>query len=81
MAEAEKTNSSTQTKPVETTPANDTYTTIKGCYMQVLGRDTFAASLQQQGNRVTGKLSFNNYEKDGSTGTVKGKMEDNILKL
>ena len=30
---------------------------------------------------VTGKLSFNNSEKDGSTGIVKGKMEDNILKL
>jgi len=54
---------------------------VAGCYMGVLGRDTFAASLQQNGNIITGTLSFDNYEKDGSKGTVKGELRDNVLKL
>lgn len=54
---------------------------IGGCYMRVLQRDTLAASLQQNGEIVTGKLTFDNYQKDGSTGTVKGKVQNNILKF
>ncbi len=60
---------------------SDTTNNIEGCYMQVLNRDTFTASLQQQGNLVTGSMSFDNYEKDASTGTVSGKLQDDILKL
>ena len=62
-------------------PADDAIVNITGCYMQVLKRDTFAANLQQQGNVVTGKLNFDNYEKDGSSGSVTGKLEADILKL
>ena len=65
----------------ELKPADDAITAIEGCYMQVLKRDTFTASLQQQGNTVTGRLSFDNYEKDGSTGTVSGKIQGDVLKL
>jgi hypothetical protein len=60
---------------------NDTTNNIEGCYLQILNRDTFTASLQQQGNLVTGRMSFNNYEKDASTGTVSGKLQDDVLKL
>lgn len=49
--------------------------------MQVLSRDTFVASLLQQGNNVVGKLNFNNYEKDKSSGPASGKLEGNIVKL
>ena len=72
---SENTNTS-ETKPADTPPAQ-----ITGCYMQVLSRDTFAASLQQQGNTITGKLSFDNFEKDGSTGPVNGRVENGIIKL
>lgn len=65
----------------EVKPADDAFADIAGCYMQVLKRDTFAANLQQQGNTVTGRLSFDNYEKDGSTGTVSGKLQGDVLKL
>lgn len=68
---------SSKTKSKETKPEIN----ISGCYMQVLSRDTFAASLQQQGNFISGKLSFDNYEKDGSTGTVNGRVENGIVKL
>jgi hypothetical protein len=60
---------------------NDTTNNIEGCYLQILNWDTFTASLQQQGNLVTGRMSFDNYEKDASTGTVSGKLQDDILKL
>jgi len=63
------------------TPVEDSMIVVEGCYMQVLKRDTFTASLQQQGNLVTGKLHFDNYEKDGSSGTVSGKLEGDLLKL
>lgn len=80
--ETESTNTTTETDAVKTKPETDTPPAgIEGCYMQVLSRDTFAASLKQQGNNITGKLSFDNYEKDGSTGTVTGRVENNIVKL
>lgn len=75
-SETETANTTAETKPINIPPAG-----IAGCYMQVLNRDTFAASLLQQGNTITGKLSFDNYEKDGSTGTVTGKLENGIVKL
>jgi hypothetical protein len=59
----------------------DAVTKIDGCYMQVLKRDTFTASLQQNGNFITGKMSFDNYEKDASSGNISGKREGDILKL
>ena len=52
-----------------------------GCFMSVMSRDTLVAHLQKSGNLVTGKLSFDNYQKDGSTGSVKGVQEGDIIKL
>lgn len=54
---------------------------LSGCYLRVLKRDTLALSIQQKGKAVTGTLSFDNFEKDGSTGTVTGKIDNNVLKL
>lgn len=68
-------------------PARDTSATaanandLNGCFLRVLQRDTLVAHLQQNGNAITGKLTFDNFEKDGSTGTVKGTLEGDILKL
>jgi len=52
---------------------------ISGCYLQVMARDTFAAQIIQEGNRITGKLTFDNFEKDGSTGTIDGTIENDII--
>ena len=49
--------------------------------MQVLKRDTFTASLQQTERLITGRLSFDNYEKDASSGTVSGKIQGDVIKL
>jgi len=72
---------STNTANIDTTLVNESVNDISGCYMQTLKRDTFAVILKQQGNEVTGRLTLDNYEKDGSTGTVTGKLEDGVLKL
>lgn len=51
------------------------------CYWQIMQRDTFVAAFSQTGPRVSGKLTFDNYQKDGSSGTVEGKTENDIMKL
>ena len=71
--------SSAHTKTEDVKPWDETI--VEGCFMQVLQRDTFAASLKQNGNDITGRMSFDNYEKDGSTGTVNGKLQADVLKL
>lgn len=54
---------------------------VSGCYMKIIGRDTAIIMLEQNGNELSGKMVYDNYEKDGSSGTVKGKQEGEILKL
>ncbi len=54
---------------------------LGGCYLRVVERDSLVASLTQTGNSITGKLMFDNYEKDGSTGTVTGTVDKDIIKL
>jgi hypothetical protein len=67
---------SISSKPEEH-PVND----ITGCYMKIIGRDTAILMLEQKGNIFTGKMLYDNYEKDGSKGTVKGKEDKEIIKL
>lgn len=57
------------------------YTDFSGCFWKISGRDTLAAWLAQTENTITGKLSFDNFEKDGSTGTIHGTIEGDIAKL
>ena len=52
-----------------------------GCYMKITGRDTAIVMLDQKGNDISGKMLYDNFEKDGSSGSVKGKEDGDILKL
>ena len=52
-----------------------------GCFMNVTGRDTLVARLYRDGNKISGKLSFDNYQKDGSSGSVHGFLDGDIMKL
>ncbi|HLG39935.1 MAG TPA: hypothetical protein VI461_09715 [Chitinophagaceae bacterium] len=54
---------------------------IDGCFWSIQKRDSLVASLSQHGNIITGKLSFDNFEKDGSSGPVNGRIEDDIIRL
>jgi hypothetical protein len=49
--------------------------------MKIIGRDTAILMLDQKGNMFTGKMLYDNYEKDGSRGTIKGKEDNEIIKL
>jgi len=60
---------------------NNPLADVRGCYMKIIGRDTAILMLEQKGNELSGKMLYDNYEKDGSRGTVKGKEEGEILKL
>jgi hypothetical protein len=62
---------------VEDHPFND----ITGCYMKIVGRDSAILMLEQKGNMFAGKMLYDNFEKDGSRGTVKGKEDKEIIKL
>jgi hypothetical protein len=61
----------------EEKPASD----VSGCYMKIVGRDTAILMLEQKGKEFSGKMLYDNYEKDGSRGIVKGKEDGEILKL
>lgn len=65
----------------KSTGKNDGTPDLAGCYLRVMDRDTVALSIQQSGRSVTGKLSFDNFEKDGSTGRVDGTIDGDTLKL
>jgi hypothetical protein len=56
-------------------------TYVPGCYMKIIGRDTAILMLEQNGDMFTGKMLYDNYEKDGSRGTVKGKEDKEIIRL
>lgn len=62
-------------------PQNKTTPDLSGCYLRVLKRDTLALSIQQSGQMISGKLSFDNFEKDGTTGAVTGTIDHETLKL
>lgn len=51
------------------------------CFRKILSRDTFSLKLTQTANTITGTLIFDNYEKDSSRGTIKGKTSGDTLKL
>ena len=54
---------------------------VAGCYMKIVGRDTAILMLDHKGKEFSGKMIYDNYEKDGSRGVIKGKEEEGILKL
>jgi len=66
---------------VSSNPGDHSLNDLTGCYMKIIGRDTAILMLEQKGNMFTGKMLYDNYEKDGSSGTVKGKEDKEIIKL
>lgn len=74
--------SSQQENEMDDTPKPDVkLSRATNCYMQVLQRDTFTAKIEQVGTHISGRLTFDNYQKDGSSGIIKGQLENDVLKL
>jgi len=68
-------------KAISSNVTDKTVADISGCYLKIIGRDTAILMLEQKGKDLSGKMLYDNYEKDGSRGTVIGKEEGEILKL
>lgn len=66
--------SATQRAPVEPVRSYD-------CYVSILQRDTVVACLAERNGEITGKLTFDNFEKDGSSGRVHGTNYKDTIKL
>lgn len=78
---AATTNKSADVAPASTPIAQESSNDGSGCYMKITGRDTAILKIEQKGNELSGKMMYDNFEKDGSIGTVKGKKDGDILKL
>ena len=66
---------------ISSQPEERSVNDIPGCYMKIIGRDTAILMLEQKGNMFTGRMLYDNYEKDGSRGTIKGKEDKEIIRL
>ena len=75
--------SSTVNNPPETEspPRIEETITMDGCYIRVTGRDTLLLQIKETSGTIKGTMKFDNYEKDSSSGTVTGKMENGKLVL
>lgn len=54
---------------------------VNGCYMRVNGRDTLFVQLATSAENVTGKIWFDNYQYDGSSGNLHGKLYNDTLRM
>lgn len=53
---------------------------IKGCYVATNEKDLYTLNIQSKdGDKITGTLKFDNYQKDSSSGSFVGSYKDGIL--
>ncbi len=50
-----------------------------GCYQYATDKDTVTLNIMIQGVKVTGTLNYQFYEKDKNKGTIKGRMQGDLL--
>lgn len=84
--QAEKKNNEGQTpvqqeKENSKKPSDISSGILDGCYRRVIKRDTVLLKLKQSGKMLKGTLIFDNYQIDGSRGTVQGRIEDDKILL
>jgi hypothetical protein len=49
------------------------------CYAYYKAKDTVYLSLKRKGDEVEGELNYNWYEKDSNHGSLKGRIENNLV--
>jgi hypothetical protein len=49
------------------------------CYQYIKNRDTVTLALKSEGNKVTGTLGYNLYEKDKNAGTITGLVKGDTI--
>lgn len=50
-----------------------------GCFLRVQNGDSLFLQIRREGDRVTGKLHYKNFEKDSNNGTILGQMLGDTL--
>lgn len=76
-----KTNDTSDASPGKTADVAEDIPTVAGCYMRVMGRDTLVVRLNQSGQAINGNIYFDNYQKDGSSGTATGNINKDTIHL
>lgn len=61
-------------------PAETALNSGTACYLKAVGRDTFRLQLVINDEQVAGQLDYDFHEKDKSSGTLAGVLQDNILR-
>ncbi len=77
-------NESRETVSVDslTTQPSETPTDpLTGCFLRVLERDTLWLRMERTGDSLSGEMVFDNFEKDGSYGNVRGVVRDSLLEM
>jgi hypothetical protein len=70
----------TEPKVTDNNPPAGETSSIAGCYVSRTGKDVYTLQVKpEEGNSVSGSLSFQNFEKDSSSGTFNGTYDDGIL--
>jgi hypothetical protein len=64
-----------------TQPATGPGTNLTGCYRHIVQRDTIHLQLKQSADSVSGTIHFDNYQKDSSSGIVKGSIRNDTIFL
>ena len=68
----------TKNNPVNNTAKSaGTYDSLSGCYRYIQKRDTIKLKLTVKDTTVNGELAFDNYQIDGSSGTIQGIIRNN----
>lgn len=65
----------------EASATDSTLVTSTSCYMQVTGKDTLFAQIDDNLGTVTGKLHYKNFQKDSSFGDIMGSSSGDTIKV
>ncbi len=56
-----------------------TFPDLEGCYISIYKNDSAFLKINKENNLITGNLSYKHFEKDNNTGTIDGKVSDNLI--
>jgi hypothetical protein len=68
-----------ETGNADSTAGGEKKISSTNCYIYSTKNDTVSLKVIRDGENVTGTLIYNFWERDKNTGSIKGKMKDNVL--
>ena len=74
-----KTSSSMLQDSAITAPAAGVDTTVSGCFSQIVRNDTAMLQMENNKGNVTGRLTYDYFQKDRNDGTLQAEQAGNII--